>query len=99
MDNRADYKVEHLSAGFSTGGSTGGQFLSNLGSTLLVGANGEDHDSSATQAAVSDGSIIIRDKNAQQQDVADLNRDVEHASQTLSPIFNKEKEQQRLQEA
>ncbi|UWS34184.1 two-partner secretion domain-containing protein [Erwinia pyrifoliae] len=99
MDNRADYKVEHLSAGFSTGGSTGGQFLSNLGSTLLVGANGEGHDSSATQAAVSDGSIIIRDKNAQQQDVADLNRDVEHASQTLSPIFNKEKEQQRLQEA
>ncbi|MCK8178206.1 hypothetical protein LXA18_17585, partial [Erwinia amylovora] len=28
-----------------------------------------------------------------------LSRDVEHANQTLSPIFNKEKEQQRLQEA
>ncbi|MGE8278448.1 hypothetical protein ACQKSM_15630, partial [Erwinia amylovora] len=33
------------------------------------------------------------------QDVAGLSRDVEHANQTLSPIFNKEKEQQRLQEA
>jgi filamentous hemagglutinin len=31
--------------------------------------------------------------------VASLSRDVEHASQTLSPIFDKEKEQQRLQQS
>jgi filamentous hemagglutinin len=30
--------------------------------------------------------------------VANLSRDVEHANQTLSPIFDKEKEQQRLQQ-
>ncbi len=48
---------------------------------------------------MSDGSIVIRDKDKQTQNVADLSRDVEHANQTLSPIFDKEKEQRRLQEA
>ncbi|MFI3311472.1 VENN motif pre-toxin domain-containing protein, partial [Ewingella allii] len=42
---------------------------------------------------------VIRDKDKQTQNVADLSRDVEHANQTLSPIFDKEKEQRRLQEA
>jgi filamentous hemagglutinin len=65
---------------------------------LLTGGNNEGHDSSTTHAAVSEGDIIVRDKE-QQQDVANLSRDVEHASQTLSPIFDKEKEQQRLQQS
>ncbi|HHT0396523.1 TPA: VENN motif pre-toxin domain-containing protein, partial [Raoultella planticola] len=56
------------------------------------------HDSSTTHAAISEGDIIVRDKDRQQQDVANLSRDVEHANQTLSPIFDKEKEQQRLQQ-
>ena len=64
-----------------------------------MGVNGKGSDSSTTQSAVSDGSIVIRDKDKQTQNVADLSRDVEHANQTLSPIFDKEKEQRRLQEA
>ncbi|MEQ9917255.1 hypothetical protein ABRQ01_11330 [Pectobacterium aroidearum] len=32
-------------------------------------------------------------------DIATLNRDVEHANNALSPIFNKEKEQKRLTQA
>jgi filamentous hemagglutinin len=48
---------------------------------------------------VSDGTIIIRDRDKQTQNVSDLSRDVEHANQTLSPIFDKEKEQKRLQQA
>ncbi|EJK8960750.1 VENN motif pre-toxin domain-containing protein, partial [Escherichia coli] len=40
-----------------------------------------------------------RDTQSQKQDVADLNRDAAHANQTLSPIFDREKEQQRLQMA
>ena len=35
----------------------------------------------------------------QQQNVDDLSRDVEHANNALSPIFDKEKEQNRLKEA
>ena len=33
---------------------------------------------------------------SQQQDVTELSRDAAHANQTLSPIFDKEKEQNRL---
>ncbi|WP_338327875.1 hypothetical protein [Rosenbergiella epipactidis] len=46
---------------------------------------------------MSDGTIIINDTAKQQQNVDDLSRDVAHANQTLSPIFDKEKEQQRIQ--
>src|SRR5476651_1926092 len=99
IENKADYSVEHQSVGISTGGNIGGQFVGNMANTLLVGVNGNGSDSSTTKSAVSDGSIIIRDKDNQKQDVADLSRDVEHANQTLSPIFDKEKEQERLQEA
>jgi filamentous hemagglutinin len=99
IHNQADYKVEHQSAGLSTGGSVGDQFLGNAASSLLVGMNGEGHDSSTTHAAVSDGTITIRDKEKQQQDIATLSRDTEHAANGLSPIFDKEKEQKRLQEA
>ncbi|EFA6107203.1 filamentous hemagglutinin, partial [Escherichia coli] len=99
IENRADYKVEHQSVGISTGGSIGGQFAGNMANNLLVGANHEGHAESTTQSAVSAGNITIRDTQSQKQDVADLNRDAAHANQTLSPIFDREKEQQRLQQA
>ena len=98
IDNRADFKTEHQSVGFSSGGSIGSQFAGNMANGLLTGGNNEGHDSSTTHAAISEGDIIVRDKDRQQQDVANLSRDVEHANQTLSPIFDKEKEQQRLQQ-
>ncbi len=99
IKNSAEYEVEHQSVGASTGGSAGGQFLGNMASNLLVGVNGSDSDSSVTYSAVSEGAITIRDKDNQQQNLDDLSRDVEHANQTLSPIFDKEKEQNRLREA
>ncbi|EJP4323971.1 hemagglutinin repeat-containing protein, partial [Escherichia coli] len=98
-ENRADFKTEHQSAGLSTGGSVAGNFLGNMANNLLVGANHEGHADSTTQSAVSAGNITIRDTQSQKQDVADLNRDAAHANQTLSPIFDREKEQQRLQQA
>ncbi len=99
IHNQADFEVEHQSVGISSGGSIGSQFAGNMANGLLVGANNSGHDSSTTHAAVSDGTIIIRDQDKQTQNVNDLSRDVEHANQTLSPIFDKEKEQQRLQQA
>ncbi|EPB4284581.1 hemolysin, partial [Yersinia enterocolitica] len=60
---------------------------------MLTGVNNEGHADSTTHAAVSDGSITLRDTEKQQQNVADLSRDVEHANNALSPIFDKEKEQ------
>ncbi len=99
IENRADFKTEHQSTGLSTGGSVAGNFLGNMANNLLIGANHEGHADSTTQSAVSAGNITIRDTQSQKQDVADLNRDAAHANQTLSPIFDREKEQQRLQQA
>ncbi|MGJ4342151.1 VENN motif pre-toxin domain-containing protein, partial [Klebsiella pneumoniae] len=96
IKNYAEYSVEQQSAGVSTSGSVAGQFLGNAASGLLMGANGSGSDSSLTRAAVSEGSIVIRDGASQQQDVTGLSRDAAHANQTLSPIFDKEKEQNRL---
>jgi len=99
IGNQADFTVEHQSAGVSTGGSYAGQFIGNMASNTLAGAHGSGHDSSTTHAAVEAGTIIIRDPGNQQQDVSTLSRDTEHAANGLSPIFDKEKEQRRLQEA
>ena len=49
--------------------------------------------------AVGAGTINVRDGANQQQDVGTLSRDTEHAANGLSPIFDKEKEPRRLQEA
>ncbi len=99
IENKADFKAEHQSVGISTGGNIGGQFAGNMANGLLVGANNEGHADGITHAAVSDGTITIRDTEKQQQNVDDLSRDVEHANNALSPIFDKEKEQNRLREA
>ncbi|MGB9095789.1 hemagglutinin repeat-containing protein [Erwinia sp.] len=99
IKNEAEYKVEHQSVGVSTGGSIGAQFAGNAANNLLIGANRSDSDSSTTKSAVSEGSIAIRDQENQLQAVAELSRDVENANPGLGVIFDKEKEQQRLQEA
>ncbi|MBD2814924.1 hemagglutinin repeat-containing protein, partial [Xenorhabdus sp. Flor] len=99
IENKAEYKTEHQSVGISTGGAVGSQLASNMASNILAGSNNSDSQSSTTHAAVSDGTLIVRDIDKQQQDVASLSRDTDHAANGLSPIFDKEKEQQRLAQA
>ncbi|WP_313536778.1 hemagglutinin repeat-containing protein [Pantoea sp.] len=99
IENHADYKVEHQSAGMSTGGSIGGQFAGNMANGMLAGLNGSGSASSVTKSAVSEGTIVIRDKEKQTQDVADLSRDVANANPGLDVIFDKEREQNRLKAA
>ncbi|WP_312217411.1 VENN motif pre-toxin domain-containing protein [Pantoea vagans] len=72
---------------------------SNSASTLLSGLNNKGHAEGTTQAAVANGTIIVRDQNRQTQDVSALSRDTEHANDSISAIFDKEKEQKRLQTA
>ena len=100
IHNKAEYKTEHQSAGISGGGgSPGGQFAGNMAGSMLSGGNSSGSAEGTTSAAVSGGSIIIRDRDNQQQDVDDLSRDTANAGGSISPIFDKEKEQQKLQEA
>ncbi|WHZ40525.1 hemagglutinin repeat-containing protein [Rahnella bonaserana] len=97
IGNKAEYSTEHQGAGISTGGSIAENFIGNMANGVLVGAGGEGEASGTTKAAISAGTITIRDKENQQQDVADLSRDTGHANGSISPIFDKEKEQKRLE--
>ncbi|MGJ8514576.1 hypothetical protein [Carnimonas bestiolae] len=54
------------------------------------------HDNPTTHAAVDPGQFTIRDGDNQHQDLTNLSRDPEHTGNALSPIFDKEKEQRRL---
>lgn len=96
--NEAEFSSQQQSVSVSSSGSVGDQFLGNMAGGVLSGLSRSGEDSSATRAAVSEGTVDIRDKQNQQQDIATLNRDVEHAHESLSPIFDKEKEQRRLRE-
>ncbi|WP_373278485.1 hemagglutinin repeat-containing protein, partial [Shimwellia blattae] len=64
LHNRAEFTAQQQSAGISTGGSLGGLFLGNMASTLLAGVNHHGNAGSSTQAAVSEGQILIRDPGA-----------------------------------
>ncbi len=97
--NKADFKAEHQGGSLSTGGPVGSDLLSNLGSVVLSGLGNDGHAEGTTQAAVSEGSITIRDTDKQQQNVDDLSRDTDNANGIIGPIFDKEKEQNRLKEA
>ncbi|WP_317619084.1 hemagglutinin repeat-containing protein [Dickeya zeae] len=100
IDNRAEYSASHSGGGFGTGGPVGMQMLSNLGGLALAGANQSGSASGTTYAAVSDGTLIIRDRAGQQQDVSGLSRDTAGAnSGSLNPIFDKEKVESRMQQA
>ncbi|WP_410175510.1 hemagglutinin repeat-containing protein, partial [Rahnella perminowiae] len=98
IGNEADYKVSHsgISLSGGNGASMVGNAMSNVGN-VLAGLNGKGHADGTTQSAVADGTIIVRDTANQQQSVADLSRDTDHANGSISPIFDKEKEQKRLQ--
>ena len=98
IHNQAEFKAEHQSIGLSSGGPVGSQFSGNLANTLLAGSNRSDSDNSGTKAAFSPGSLLIRNQRDQRQDIAALSRDAERAHETLSPLFDKEKEQRRLQQ-
>ncbi|MFJ5443385.1 hemagglutinin repeat-containing protein [Pectobacterium sp. CHL-2024] len=102
LNNKAEFKVEHSGIGLSASPSMSGSMLSTLAMTApsaLMSLGNSGSAASTTYAAVSDGSLLLRDTAKQVQDIATLSRDVEHANNALSPIFNKEKEQKRLKQA
>ncbi|WP_455424159.1 hemagglutinin repeat-containing protein [Dickeya dianthicola] len=103
IDNRAEFSVSHSGIGLSASPSLSmsdmlkSAALTAPSALMSMGRGG--NAGSTTYAAVSDGALVIRNQAGQQQDIADLSRDVAHANNALSPIFDKEKEQKRLQTA
>ncbi len=96
LHNEADYKVSHTGVSLSGGGSFGDTFKGNLPGGMIAAAGNSGHAEGTTQAAVADGTITVRDKANQLQDLANLSRDTVNANDSISPIFDKEKEQNRL---
>ncbi|HDD1254573.1 TPA: hemagglutinin repeat-containing protein, partial [Escherichia coli] len=97
IHNEADYKVSHSGISLSGGGSFGDKFQGNMPGGMISAGGHSGHAEGTTQAAVADGTITIRDRDNQKQNLANLSRDPEHANDSISPIFDKEKEQRRLQ--
>ena len=99
IHNEADYKVQHQGVGISGGAmpSQGGDFTGNLAGGMLTGVNKSGHAEGTTQSAIANGNITIRDEANQKQDIADLSRDTENANGSIGKIFDKEKEQKRLE--
>ncbi|MDR6576130.1 hemagglutinin repeat-containing protein [Pseudomonas extremaustralis] len=98
IKNEAEYKSQMQSASVSSSSDGSGGFTSNMPSGTLIAYNHSGSASGTTSSAVSNGTLDIRDPAKQQQDVATLSHDVEHANDSISPIFDKEKEQKRLQQ-
>ncbi|OCG39292.1 VENN motif pre-toxin domain-containing protein [Gilliamella sp. Bif1-4] len=83
IENKADYQVSSSSAGVSSSGMP----------SMPTSRNKNESEHSTTHSAVSEGTIIIRNKDAQKQDINELSHDTEQANNELKHIFNKQKEQ------
>ncbi len=105
IQNHAEYSVSHQASGASGGVGinpgqlAAGQLVTSMASQLLSGINDSDSDSSVTGSAVSAGTLTVRDQPQQLQDPDTLSRDADNAHQTLSVIFNKEQQQERIKTA
>ncbi len=100
IHNQADFKATHSGGSLSTGGPVGKDLLTNMAGGMLSGANNGGHAEGTTKAGVSEGTLTVRDTDKQQQDITQLNRDTDNANAgSISPIFDREKEQNRLKQA
>ncbi|NBM94270.1 MULTISPECIES: hemagglutinin repeat-containing protein [unclassified Proteus (in: enterobacteria)] len=100
IHNNAEFEASHSGGTISTGGPVGEQLLTNAAGGLLSNANNSGQAEGTTHAAVSEGKWLIRDTDNQTQDITQLSRDTDHANDgSIKPIFDKEKEQNRLKQA
>uniref|UniRef100_UPI002DD445F1 hemagglutinin repeat-containing protein n=1 Tax=Pectobacterium versatile TaxID=2488639 RepID=UPI002DD445F1 len=86
LNNKAEFKVEHSGIGLNASPSMSGSMLSTLAMTVpsaLMSLGSSGNASSTTYAAVSDGTLLLRDTAKQVQDITTLSRDVEHANNAL----------------
>ncbi|HAS8353401.1 TPA: filamentous hemagglutinin N-terminal domain-containing protein, partial [Vibrio vulnificus] len=97
-ENKAEFKTEHSGAGLSTGDSLPGALLKTAAGALLSQGGNQGNAQGTTKSAVSEGQWIIRNTADQKQDTADLSRDTDNANGSIRPVFDKEKEQKRLQQ-
>ncbi|OIX90648.1 hemagglutinin repeat-containing protein [Pantoea sp. Ae16] len=85
IENHAEYHASSTSVGIS-GGNDGTK-----PSLLPTLVNMSDSASGTTRSAVADGTLVVRDKARQTQDVSGLSHDTDNANGHIDKIFDKEK--------
>uniref|UniRef100_UPI00037BA091 hemagglutinin repeat-containing protein n=2 Tax=Chitiniphilus shinanonensis TaxID=553088 RepID=UPI00037BA091 len=89
LQNEAEYKATSVGISVSTSGSLDQGF--GKAGFAPKGNSQSGESSGTTHAAVSEGTITIRDQANQKQDVAELSRDTSNANGAIAQIFDKEK--------
>ncbi|WP_168195808.1 hemagglutinin repeat-containing protein [Nissabacter sp. SGAir0207] len=92
LTNRAEFEAQSQGAGFSSSGSIGQQFTGNMANTLLNGGSQSGEAQSSSRAAIADGTLTVHDGSG-----LDISRDTAHSHERLSPIFDAEQEQARME--
>jgi hypothetical protein len=86
IESKAEFNVSHIAVSGGIGGA----------GAPAAYQNSEKY-SSITHSAVEQGQLIIRTKDKQQQDINVLSQDTENANHTLKPIFDKQKELDKIE--
>lgn len=98
IENKADYKAGSIGFNVKHDGDKekNEQIEKNeRGVTPSIGMPASGEYESTTKAAISEGTIEIRDKENQKQDIKDLNRDTQNSLNELGEIFDKTKVEER----
>ncbi|SET27177.1 hemagglutinin repeat-containing protein [Thorsellia anophelis] len=103
IKNKAEFDVSSSGIGINGNLNLGESAQQNgLGGFSTPGATHSNHSGnseSETKATIGGNiDITLKDKDKQTQDIATLNRDTNNAHQSLETIFDKDKEQSRLDE-
>ena len=92
IQNKADYKANGIGAKVNKNNNAD---YNEKGITPDIGMPASGEAESQTKAAISEGTIEIRDKENQKQDIEKLNRDPNNSLNKLGEIFDKTKIEER----
>lgn len=92
IQNKADYKANGIGAKVNKNNNAD---YNEKGITPDIGMPASGEAESITKATISEGTIEIRDKENQKQDITKLNRDTQNSLNKLGEIFDKTKIEER----